>query len=79
LDLSGEITGAETRISLDNFIKVCDIVVEQVEMRRRAIQKFLLLDTDKSGYLENSELHKGTWVHLIIVGASLNHHIGKCL
>jgi Ca2+-binding EF-hand superfamily protein len=58
-DRISDITGAETRISLDNFVKVCDIVVEQVEMRRRALQKFLLLDADKSGFLEKSELFKG--------------------
>jgi hypothetical protein len=59
LELAGETADADSRIGLENFIKVCDIIVEQIEMRRRAVQKFQLLDADKSGYLENTELHKG--------------------
>jgi EF hand len=53
--------GSETKISLESFTKVCDIIVEKVEMRRRAVQKFHALDADKSGFLENAELTKGTY------------------
>ena len=40
------------------FMKMCEEEVERLELRRRARDKFKELDTDKSGYLDNEELHK---------------------
>ena len=45
-------------IPIDAFMRMCEEEVERLELRRRARDKFKELDTDKSGYLDNEELHK---------------------
>ena len=64
LDLAGEETtnggvAEDARVALQSFVKVCDIVMEQFEIRRRAVQRFRVLDADNSGFLENTELLSG--------------------
>ena len=45
-------------ITIEAFMRMCEEEVERLELRRRARDKFKELDTDKSGYLDNEELHK---------------------
>ena len=55
-------TDSEGKISLERFVDICYTVIENLEIRRRAIEKFNALDQDKSGYLDSDELHEGEWV-----------------
>lgn len=45
-------------VSYDSFVLLCEEEMERVELRRRAKEKFMELDKDNSGILENAELHK---------------------
>lgn len=45
-------------IPVSSFMSMCEDEVERLELRRRARDQFRELDKDKSGYLDNDELHK---------------------